>query len=66
MKSRRAAAINAQTRSKVRGRSARKKGLQFGERQFDRVEVGTVRWEESKERPDLLDGLTHLGLFVRR
>jgi len=39
-------------------------GLQFGERLFDRIEVRTVWWEKSQERPGLLNRHADFGLFV--
>ena len=38
--------------------------FQFGERLFDRIEVGTVGREETEVRPRLLDGHPNLGLLV--
>jgi len=40
--------------------------LQFGEGQFNRVEVWTVRRQESEERSSRLNCATHLRLLVRR
>ena len=40
--------------------------FQFGERELDRIEVRTVRREESNERAHLLDRGPHLRLFVDR
>ena len=42
------------------------KGFQFGEGEFDRIEVGTVRREESQVRAGLLDRRPDRGLFVHR
>jgi len=48
--------------------SARPRGaeerLQFGERHFDRIEVGTVGRKKAEMRTSLLNGHTHLGLLV--
>ncbi len=38
--------------------------LEFGEGEFDRIEVGTVGREKSQERPGLLNRHAHLGLLV--
>jgi hypothetical protein len=38
--------------------------LQFRERLFDRIEVRTVGWEKSQERPGLLNCHAYLGLLV--
>ena len=38
--------------------------LQFGEREFDRIEVGTVGRQESQARTGLLNRRAYLGLFV--
>jgi hypothetical protein len=38
--------------------------FQFGEGEFDGVEVGAVRRQESEVRAGGLDGGPHLGLFV--
>ena len=40
--------------------------FQFGEREFDRIEVGTVGRQESEVRAGGLDRGPHLGLFVHR
>jgi len=42
------------------------KRLQCGECLFDRIEVGTVRWEKADLRADRLDRRAHLRLFVHR
>jgi len=39
-------------------------GFQFGERELDRVEVGTVGWEKSELGARRVDGRADLGLFV--
>ena len=41
-------------------------GLQFGERELDRIEVGAVGREESNEGAHLLDRRPHLRLLVDR
>ena len=38
--------------------------FQFGEREFDRIEVRTIRRKKPNERPDLLDRGPHLWLLV--
>ena len=38
--------------------------LQFGEREFDRIEVGAVRREKTEMRADGFDGRAHLRLFM--
>ena len=38
--------------------------FQFGEGQFDRIEVGTVGREKSQERPGLLNREANLGLLM--
>ena len=40
--------------------------LQFGEGQFDRIEVWTVGWQEAELGPDRFDRRTNLGLSVHR
>ena len=40
--------------------------FQFGERHFDRIEVGTVGREKAELRTGLLNGRAHLGLLVDR
>ena len=40
--------------------------LQFGEGQFDRIEVGTVGRQKAQVRADLFDGGADCGLFVHR
>ena len=44
--------------------SGAQEGFQFGERELDRIEVRTVRREESNQRADLLDRGPHLRLLV--
>ena len=39
-------------------------GFQFGKREFDRIEVGTVRREKAQRRPSACDRGPDLGLFV--
>ena len=48
-------------RARPRGAEER---LQFGERHFDGIEVGTVGRKKAEMRPGLLDGRSHLGLLV--
>jgi len=48
-------------RARPRGAEER---LQFGEGQFDRIEVGAIRRQKAQERSDLLNRDAHLGLFV--
>ena len=48
-------------RARARGAEER---LQFGERQFDRIEVGTVGRQKAQMRPGLLNRRADLGLFV--
>ena len=50
----------------VEGARARRaeEGLQFGEGQFNRIEIGAVGRQESEARARLLNGGAHLGLFV--
>ncbi len=48
-----------------RARGAQER-FQFGERELDRVEVGTVGREESNRRAHLLDRRPDLGLLVGR
>jgi len=48
-------------RARTRGAEER---LQFGEGQFDRIEIGAVRREKSQVRTDLLNRQTNFGLFV--
>ena len=38
--------------------------LQFGEGEFDRIEVGTIGREKAQERTGLLDRHAHVGLLV--
>jgi HNH endonuclease len=46
--------------------SGAQEGLQFGEREFDRIEVGTVRRQEPKVRAQALDGGADLWLLMGR
>ena len=64
MKSPSAAAINSQTCSNVRGRERAEERLQFGERLFDRIEVGAVGRQKSQPRSGLLNRRADLGLLV--
>ena len=48
------------------GTGAAQERLQFGEGQFDGIEVGTVGWKKAQMRPGMLDGLSNLRLFVDR
>src|SRR5215813_4665229 len=41
------------------------KRLEFGEGEFDRIEIGTVRREKAQVRAGLLDSSPDLRLFVR-
>jgi hypothetical protein len=63
VKSSSAAAISAQTWSNVRGRRAEKR-FQFGEGEFDRIEVGAVGWEKPELSGHGFDGGADLRLFV--
>ncbi len=47
----------------ARARGAQE-GFQLRKREFDRIEVGTVRREKPKVGPDAFDGRLHRGLFV--
>lgn len=40
--------------------------LQFGEREFDRIEIRTVGRQKTQLRARLFDRVSHLGLFVDR
>jgi len=40
--------------------------FQFGERHFDRIEVGTIGRKKAQLRARLLNGRAHLGLLVDR
>jgi hypothetical protein len=40
--------------------------LQLGEGEFDRIEIGTVRWKKTELRAGLLDRRAHVGLLVDR
>lgn len=40
--------------------------FQFGERELDRIEIGTVGRQELEARATLFDGRLHFRLFVRR
>jgi hypothetical protein len=59
-----AAAINSQTRSKVRGRAARKNAFSLAKASSIGLKVGTVRREKPQERTGLLNRRAHLGLLV--
>lgn len=48
-------------RSRTRGAEER---LQFGEGEFDGIEVGTVGRQKSQQRTGVLNRRPHLGLFV--
>ena len=50
---------------RARPRSAEER-LQFGEGEFDRIEVGTVGREKSQERSSLFNRLAYRGLLVGR
>ena len=46
-----------------RARGAQKR-FQFGERELDRIEIGTVRWQEPQGRTDLFDRGPDFRLFM--
>ena len=48
------------------GTGCAQKGFQFGEREFDRVEVRTVGRQEPNVRPHSLDGDANVGLLMGR
>ena len=41
-------------------------GFQFGERELNGIEIGTVRWEEPQERTDLFDRGPDFRLLMQR
>lgn len=46
--------------------STSKQGLEFGEGQFDGIEVGAVGRQIDELRPDRFDGFSYAGHFVGR
>src|SRR5262249_40888606 len=48
------------------GAGSAQERFQFGERQFNRIEIWTVGWEKAQLGSRLLDGEANFGLLVSR